>query len=489
MIKMKMNTTQKLEYNQRFSKEVEEFISPSFISTDPYEIEATSADLSLLPKYHYKFKEEYRASHVIRPGNTEELSKVMKKCREFSLPVTIRAAATSCFSSSSPTKGGAIIDMRRMNKVHKVDVDNLIVKCDAGISWIKLIENLLDYGLAPKCYPTSYKASCLGGFVASAGKSGIGVLKYGGIRDALLSVTVVKPDGSIEKITKDSKGDLTLDNIVESLGIYGAIAEVEMSITTLKTSLGMIGYGFKSFDKAIDFYLTLKNDRVNKPFFLSLSNKKFEKLAHKTLPSRNFFIYAVFFDEPDLTEKAIASAKDTALKMGGLSAEDWYLQEKWVDIADTELNLGRMCRNPVFQEYWIADDRCQTFYEMYSSKTNKLSYNDAFYIMAGIEGGNRIKIFGLSDIANSREFFGIKANFHDLTKFAYDQQDRLYTVGVVNTFYFIKFKPDEVENRKLLKNKLDPENLVNSYRFVQAKMKYWRIQLLFLVAKFLYIVA
>ena len=207
------------------------------------------------------------------------------------------------------------------------------------------------------------------------------------------------------------------------------------------------------------------------------------------MPSRNFFIYAVFFDEPDLTEKAIASAKDAALKMDGLSAEDWYLQEKWVDIADTELNLGRMCRNPVFQEYWIADDRCQTFYEMYSSKTNKLSYNDAFYIMAGIEGGNRIKIFGLSDIANSREFFGIKANFHDLTKFAYDQQDRLYTVGVVNTFYFIKFKPEEVENRKLLKNKLDPENLVNSYRFVQAKMKYWRIQLLFLVAKFLYIVA
>ena len=489
MIKMKMNTTQKLEYNQRFSKEVEEFISPSFISTDPYEIEATSADLSLLPKYHYKFKEEYRASHVIRPGNTEELSKVMKKCREFSLPVTIRAAATSCFSSSSPTKGGAIIDMRRMNKVHEVNVDNLIVKCDAGISWIKLIENLLDYGLAPKCYPTSYKASCLGGFVASAGKSGIGVLKYGGIRDALLSVTVVKPDGSIEKISKDSQGDLTLDNIVESLGIYGAIAEVEMTITTLKTSLEMIGYGFKSFDKAIDFYLALKNSTVNKPFFLSLSNKKFEKFSHKTLPTRDFFVYAVFFDDPNLTEKAIASVKDTALKMEGLSAEDWYLKEKWHDIADTELNLGRLCRNPVFQEYWIADDRCQAFYEKYRSRTKMLNYNKAFYIMAGVDGGNRIKLFGLSDIANPREFFGIKANFHALSKFAYGQQDQLYTIGVVNTFYFLKFNPEGADNIKKLKNKLDPENLVNSHRFVQAKMKYWRIQLLFWIANFLYRVA
>jgi len=66
-----MNTTQKLEKLERFNKEVEEIISSAFITTDPYEIDATSADLSLLPKYHYKFKEVYRASHVVRPGNSE----------------------------------------------------------------------------------------------------------------------------------------------------------------------------------------------------------------------------------------------------------------------------------------------------------------------------------------------------------------------------------------------------------------------------------
>ena len=115
-----------------------------------------------------------------------------------------------------------------------------------------------------------------------------------------------------------------------------------------------------------------------------------------------------------------------------------------------------------------------------------LNYNKAFYIMAGVDGGNRIKLFGLSDIANPREFFGIKANFHALSKFAYGQQDQLYTIGVVNTFYFLKFNPEGADSIKKLKNKLDPENLVNSHRFVQAKMKYWRIQLLFWIANFLY---
>ena len=73
-----------------------------------------------------------------------------------------------------------------------------------------------------------------------------------------------------------------------------------------------------------------------------------------------------------------------------------------------------------------------------------------------------------------------------MTKLAYAQQDRLYTIGVVNTFYHLKFNPEDADKRIALKTKLDPDYLVNSYRFVEAKMKYWRIQLLFWIAQFLY---
>jgi len=482
----KIEKKQKNEKLQNFTKEVEEFISPSHVSTDLYEIEATSGDLSLLPKYHYKFKEEYQASHVVRPANTEELSKLMKKCREYSLPVTVRAAGTSCFSASSPTKGGVIIDMRRMNKVHEVNAKNMIVKCDAGISWLKLIETLLDYGLAPKCYPTSYKSSCVGGFVATSGKAGIGVIKHGAMKDTLLSVTIVKPDGSIEKISRDSQGALSLDDIVGSFGIYGAVAEVEMTVTTLKTSMEMIGYSFITIKNATEFYLTLKNDAANKPFFLSLSDKSFEKYAHWTFPSRNFFVFAIYFDDPDVTSKNVSFAKDAALKLEGLSVEEWYLKEKWRDIADTEVNIGRWCRNLIFQEYWISDDRFKAFYEYYASKTKKHNFKKAFYMISGSQGANRIKLFGLTDITSPREFFGIKAIFHDITLNAYKQKDSIYAIGVVNTLYFLQFNPEEVANMKKLKNKLDPEDLINSYRLIKAKMKYWRVQLLFWIAKLLY---
>ncbi len=119
-------------------------------------------------------------------------------------------------------------------------------------------------------------------------------------------------------------------------------------------------------------------------------------------------------------------------------------------------------------------------------KTSKQKYRNAFYLMSGAKGGNRIKLFGLSDIKNSREFFGIKAVFNDITINNYENGDNLYTLGVVNTFYSIKFQPEKVAQLTSLKNKIDPEELVNEYRLVKAKMKPWRVGLLFWIAKKLY---
>lgn len=469
-----------------FTKEVEEFIAKEHLTTDPYEIEASTADLSLLPKYHYKFKKNYRASHVIRPANTEELSKLMKKCSEYSIPVTIRAAGSSCFSSSTPTQGGVLIDIRRMNKIHEIDVENMRVRCDAGISWLKLIETLMDHGLAPKCYPTSYKSSCVSGFVVTSGKAGIGVLQHGMMRNTINSIVFIKPNGEIVNITRDSAGELTFDDIIGSFGIFGAVAEVELEVTTLKTSLELRGYSFKTIDAAVKYYDTLKHDAANKPFFLSLSDKNFEKYAHWTFPSRDYFVYVVYFDDPDITAKNVSFAKEEASKADGLLVEDWYLKEKWRDIADTEVNVGRWCNTLFFQEYWVADERLSDFYKYYAEKTLKYKYNKAFYVIAGSEGGNRIKLFGLTDIANSREFFGIKAIFHDITMRTYKKNDSLYTIGVVNTLYNLKFNSERVSYLKQLKNKLDPEDRINSYRLVKAKMMWSRFLLLFYIAKILF---
>ncbi len=90
---------------RNFEEIVKEFISPYHVSTNRYELESASADLTSLPSYHYKFKKNYLASIIVRPADTESLSLLIKNCWELSLPITIRAAGTSCFSSATPAKG------------------------------------------------------------------------------------------------------------------------------------------------------------------------------------------------------------------------------------------------------------------------------------------------------------------------------------------------------------------------------------------------
>ncbi len=172
--------------------------------------------------------------------------------------------------------------------------------------------------------------------------------------------------------------------------------------------------------------------------------------------------------------------------MNGIGIEKSYLKEKWRDISDAEVAIGRSSRNLLFQEYWISDQRIEGFLEEYIKESNKYKFPTATYVISGVEGRSRIKIFGLTDISKPREFFAVKAFLHDLSIKAFSSGDRVYTIGIVNTFYLLKFSPEEVSKRKKLKEELDPDDLINSYRIVKAKMKFWRISLLFNTAKLLY---
>jgi glycolate oxidase len=474
---------------ERKSKDLKEqfleFISPYHVSTNPFELESASADLTSLPAYHYKFKKKYLASYVIRPANVDELSLAIKMCRKLKIPITIRAAGTSCFSSATPSMGGVIIDIRRLNKVHEINQEKMTVRVGSGISWLNLIEKLSDYGLEPKTFPTSFKTSCVGGFIATPGKAGIGVIKYGTMESTIISLNLVKPDGSIIEISRDSN-EIKISDLIGTYGIYGAIPEVELSITTLNASLETIGYGFNSVDGAIDFYLTLKEDLPNKPLFLSISERKFEQYSHVTFPKQEWIVWAVFYDDPEQTSKSISDVKYYASRIDSVEIEPSYLKEKWRDISDAEVSIGSSTRNLIFQEYWISDKRLENFMKLYINQNEKYNFPKASYAISGESGWTRVKIFGLTDIDRPIEFFAVKAFLHDLTVQAFNQGDRLYTIGIVNTFYLLKYKPEEVKRWQDLKKIVDPKHLFNSYRLTKARMKFWRVSLLFNTAKLLY---
>jgi hypothetical protein len=179
-------------------------------------------------------------------------------------------------------------------------------------------------------------------------------------------------------------------------------------------------------------------------------------------------------------------ATEIAVNLNGVIVDNSYLKEKWRDISEAEVAIGRSARNLVFQEYWIKDIRLVEFIDRYLKNREKFKFSTVCYTISGINDWSRIKIFGLADITKPRNFFAIKSLLHNQVLSAFKQGDQIYTIGIVNTFYLHKFTPKIVAKKKILKMKLDPKDNFNSYRIIKTRMKFWRISLLFNTAKFLY---
>jgi FAD/FMN-containing dehydrogenase len=224
----------------------------------------------------------------------------------------------------------------------------------------------------------------------------------------------------------------------------------------------------------------------DKPFFLSISERNFEQYSHINFPNQDWLVWAVYYDDPEVTYRSVSAADNLAQNFQSVRVDEAYLKEKWRDISDAEVAIGRTSRNIIFQEYWISNDRLLSFYESYVKRAKKYKFPIATYTISGKVGWSRVKIFGLSDITRPSEFFTVKAFLHDLSMKAFKQGDNLYTIGIVNTFYLRKYRREFVKNRKILKKQLDPKDLFNSYRIIKARMKLWRISLLFTIAKILY---
>jgi len=145
-----------------------------------------------------------KADAVAQPMSSEIVSNLLKYCLKEKIPIVPRGHGTSGYGGALPTKAGISVEMTRMNQIYNIDRDNMTVEVGAGIIWGKLLEDLEDEGLTVRAYPSSASSSTVGGWVA-AGGTGIGSTKYGGIKDQIVDLEVVLPDGEIIRTQNPSE--------------------------------------------------------------------------------------------------------------------------------------------------------------------------------------------------------------------------------------------------------------------------------------------
>ena len=173
---------------------------------------------------------------VIKPRTAQEISAIMKICNANMIPVTPRGAGTGLSGGALPHKGGVLISFERMNSIIEIDERNLQVITEPGVITEVLQNTVKEKGLFYPPDPSSRGSCFIGGNVAE-NSGGPKAVKYGVVKDYVLNLEVVLPNGDIiwtgANVLKNSTGYNLTQLIVGSEGTLGLVTKIVLKLIPL----------------------------------------------------------------------------------------------------------------------------------------------------------------------------------------------------------------------------------------------------------------
>jgi len=167
-----------------------EIVGPKYVSQQPFVLRAYSRDFGFMPPS--------MPSVVVRPATTEEIVGIVKVANEFKVPVIPRGggSAQEAGACAPDGRGGIILETLRMNKILELDEQNGTVTCQAGITYVHLMDTLERAGWKIGIAPSGAMAGTPGAHIARPGV-GWGNIKYVSSGDQVLGLKVVLPQGDV----------------------------------------------------------------------------------------------------------------------------------------------------------------------------------------------------------------------------------------------------------------------------------------------------
>ncbi len=188
---------------------------------------------------------------VVFPHTTDEVSEIVKACAAHKVPVIAFGTGTSLEGHVNAPAGGISVDLTQMNRILAVNASDLDCVVQAGVTREDLNTHLRDQGLF---FPIDPGANASLGGMAATRASGTNAVRYGTMKDNILSLQAVMPDGQIirtgHRARKSSAGyDLTR-LLIGAEGTLGIITEITLRLQGIPEAITSARCSFPTVDAA-----------------------------------------------------------------------------------------------------------------------------------------------------------------------------------------------------------------------------------------------
>jgi glycolate oxidase len=189
---------------------------------------------------------------VVLPTSAAQVQAVVRLCHRQGVPFVARGHGTGLSGGALPTPGGVLIGLSRLNRILEVDIPNLRVSVEPGVTNLEITRRVAPQGCYYAPDPSSQVVCSIGGNIAE-NSGGAHCLKYGFTVHHVLGVEAVLPDGELVQIggsVLDTPGLDLLGVLIGSEGTLAVVTKATLRLLRRPERVQTLLAGFNSIDEA-----------------------------------------------------------------------------------------------------------------------------------------------------------------------------------------------------------------------------------------------